>query len=324
MGQWGSYAPVIMSIHEQLQSIWTEKYRPTKLADMVLTESLRAFVEECGRKEGIPNVLFVGNPGTGKTTLAKILINETLDAQYLYINASEKNGIDEVRTSILTFAQTKSLDSKLKVIFLDEFDNFTEPGQRALRNVMEEYAGNTRFILTGNYLHRIIQPIQSRCQVFTDFTPSIREYAKRIVYILQHENIQFGNDQVNRIKEVIRYHYPDLRKIINYIQRNVINSKLSIQATINNEGLAQDILDKIVNKEGLMSIRKFVIESEQTFGNDYPKLLKDLFNAIYKSDWKEDKKRLALLQVSENLYRSALVMDQEINMFSCIVALSQI
>ena len=313
-----------MSINEQLKNIWVEAYRPAKLADMVLSESLRTFVEECKRKQEIPNLLFVGNAGTGKTTLAKVIINEVLDAQYLYINASEKNGIDEVRTSILTFAQTKSLDGKLKVIFLDEFDNFTEAGQRALRNVMEEYAGNTRFILTGNYLHRIIQPIQSRCQVFTDFTPPIKEYAKRVVYILQQENVQIESDQVERIKEVIRYHYPDLRRIINYIQRSVINNKLSIKDVINNEGFAQEILDKIKDKEDLMSIRKFVIESEQSFGNDYPKLLKDLFNAVYKSDWTENKKRLALLQVSESLYRSSLVMDQEINFFSCIIALSNL
>jgi DNA polymerase III delta prime subunit len=313
-----------MTINEQLMNIWTERYRPTKLADMVLSESLRAFVEECKRKDEIPNMLLVGNAGTGKTTLAKVIINEILDAQYLYINASEKNGIDEVRTSILSFAQTKSLDGKIKVIFLDEFDNFTDAGQRALRNVMEEYAGNTRFILTGNYLHRIIQPIQSRCQVFTDFTPPIREYAKRIIYILQQEKITISNDQVERIKEVIRYYYPDLRRIINYIQRSVINSKLVLQDVINNEGFAEDILGKINNKEDLMSIRKFVIESEQSFGNDYPKLMKDLFNTVYKSEMSEDKKRLALLQVSEYLYRSALVLDQEINFFSCLISLSQL
>jgi replication factor C small subunit len=313
-----------MTINDQLMNVWVEKYRPTKLVDMVLSDSLRAFVEECKRKEEIPNILLVGNPGTGKTTLAKVIINELLDAQYLYINASEKNGIDEVRTSILSFAQTKSLDGKIKVIFLDEFDNFTDAGQRALRNVMEEYAGNTRFILTGNYLHRIIQPIQSRCQVFTDFTPPIGEYAKRIKYILQQEKVTIEAGQVDRIKEVIRYYYPDLRRIINYIQRSVIENKLVIQDVINNEGFAQDIFNKIEDKEDLMSIRKFVIESEQSFGNDYPKLMKDLFNVVYKSSIKDDKKRLALLQVSEYLYRSALVMDQEINMFSCIISLSQL
>ena len=203
-------------------------------------------------------------------------------------------------------------------------DGFTDIGQRALRNVMEEYAGNTRFILTGNYLHRIIQPIQSRCQIFTDFTPPIGEYAKRIKYILQQEKVTIEAGQVDRIKEVIRYYYPDLRRIINYIQRSVINSKLVLQDVINNEGFAEDILGKINNKEDLMSIRKFVIESEMAFGNDYPKLMKDLFNTVYKSEMSEDKKRLALLQVSEYLYRSALVMDQEINMFSCIISLSQL
>jgi len=314
-----------MTINEQLMNVWVEKYRPSKLADMVLSEPLRAFVEECKRKGEIPNMLLVGNAGTGKTTLAKVIINEILDAQYLYINASEKNGIDEVRTSILTFAQTKSIDGKIKIIFLDEFDNFTDAGQRALRNVMEEYAGNTRFILTGNYLHRIIQPIQSRCQVFTDFTPPIGEYAKRIKYILGQENINVGKDQVERIKEVIRYYYPDLRRIINFIQKNIVNNTLNLQDTINNEGFAEDILNRIKDKEDLMSIRKFVIESEQSFGNDYPKLLKDLFNAVYKSTEKdENKKRLALLQVSEFLYRSALVMDQEINFFSCLISLSQL
>jgi len=173
-------------------------------------------------------------------------------------------------------------------------------------------------------IHRIIQPIQSRCQVFTDFTPPIGEYAKRISFILRQEKIQVGKEQIEKIKEVIRYHYPDLRRIINYIQRSVVDGVLSISSTINNEGFAQEILDKTVNKEDLMSVRKFVIESEQTFGNDYPKLMKDLFNAVYKSSISEDKKRLALLQVSEYLYRSALVMDQEINFFSCLIALASV
>jgi DNA polymerase III delta prime subunit len=311
------------SIQDQLKHIWVEKYRPSKLSDMVLTDHVRNFIEDCRTKGEIPNLLLVGNPGTGKTTLAKIIVTEILDAQYLYINASEKNGIDEVRTTILTFAQTKSLDGKIKVIFLDEFDNFTKAGQDALRNIMEEYAGNTRFILTGNYLHRITGPIQSRCQIFTDFTAPLGEYAKRIKYILQQEKVTFEAGQVERIKEVIRYFYPDLRRIIQYIQQHTISGVLSIQETITNEDFAGEVLKKVASGESIMEVRKFIIESEQVFGNDYPKLLKDTFNAYYKSGVSEDRKRIGLITIAEYLYRSSLVMDQEINYFSCIIALSQ-
>ena len=141
----------------------------------------------------------------------------------------------------------------------------------------------------------------------------IEPESKYIIIRILNNNNNINNTDVWLIHNMYDYWY---------IQRSVIDSTLNLQVTINNEGFAQDILEKLSSKDDLMSLRKFVIESEQVFGNDYPKLLKDLFNAVYKSTLPEDKKRLALLQVSESLYRSALVMDQEINFFSCLINLS--
>ena len=131
-------------------NLWIEKYRPKKLEDFCISDAstLKAFLGKCKNDNEIPNILLVGNPGIGKTTIAKIIVNELLDCDYLYINASDENGIDTIRSKVTNYARTKSLFD-IKVIILDECDGLTQDGQRALRNVMEEYSAITRFILTA-------------------------------------------------------------------------------------------------------------------------------------------------------------------------------
>ena len=158
-----------MTIND-FNSLWCEKYRPKKLEDFVITEKNLEIIESFKNKKQIPNLLFLGTPGIGKTTLAKIIVNSILQCQYLYINASDENGIDTIRTKVTGFAQTKSFDGNLKTIILDECDGLTMDGQRALRNTMEELSGFTRFILTANYRYKIIPALQSRCQSI-DLTP---------------------------------------------------------------------------------------------------------------------------------------------------------
>ena len=138
-------------------NLWIEKYRPKKLEDFCISDAstLKAFLGKCKKDNEIPNILLVGNPGIGKTTIAKIIVNELLDCDYLYINASDENGIDTIRSKVTNYARTKSLFD-IKVIILDECDGLTQDGQRALRNVMEEYSAITRFILTANYKHRFL------------------------------------------------------------------------------------------------------------------------------------------------------------------------
>jgi len=206
-------------------NLWVEKYRPKTLNDLVLSESNRKYFESI--TDEIPNLLFVGTPGLGKTTLARILVEDVLKCQYLYINASDENGIDTIRSKVVGFSQTRSLDGKVKIVILDESDGITLDGQRALRNTMEEYSNNTRFILTANYKHKIIPAIQSRTQFF-DLNPPFDDVVKRIVDIVKQQGIKIEDDQKANFVNVIKQNYPDIRKIINAIQKASIKGVFNI------------------------------------------------------------------------------------------------
>ena len=301
--------------------LWVEKYRPKSLDEIFLHKGIKEYFDTLESKESIPNLLFVGNPGIGKTTLAKIIVNDILKCQYIYINASDENGIDTIRSKVTSFAQTKSIDGKIKIIILDECDGLTQDGQRALRNTMEEYASISRFILTANYGYRVIEPIQSRCQTF-NLMFSYEDALERIDYILSGEGVDVSDAQKDLLKELVRANYPDLRKIINETQKNVINNTLNIREDASKEEFIANVF-KLTKTKHIIKARKYVIENEQSFNNDYPFLLKELFNHIEGSKIEFNKKRLYLLTVSEYLYRTSHVLDQEINFFSCLLALSQ-
>ena len=186
---------------------------------------------------------------------------------------------------------------------------------------MEEYASISRFILTANYGYRVIEPIQSRCQTF-NLMFSYEDALERIDYILSGEGVDVSDAQKDLLKELVRANYPDLRKIINETQKNVINNTLNIREDASKEEFIANVF-KLTKTKHIIKARKYVIENEQSFNNDYPFLLKELFNHIEGSKIEFNKKRLYLLTVSEYLYRTSHVLDQEINFFSCLLALSQ-
>ncbi len=297
------------------QNLFVEKYRPKKLKDVVLTSEEKLYFEALREKDEIPNLLFTGNPGTGKTTLSKIIATDILDCQYLYINASDENGIDTIRSKVIGFASTKSLDGKLKIVLFDECDALTLDSQKALRNVIEEYSHNTRFIFTCNYLFKIIPALQSRCQIF-NLTPPLNGVLNRVVEVLKNEGITVPDTEKQKLVELVRSGYPDLRRILNDIQKFSYTGTLIIKDT-QAKNVAEKVVQKILGKVTPHELRKFVIEREQEFSGDYHQLLKEMFEVLFK----ENTDANTLLVVSEGMYKDAIVTDKEINWFSTCLKL---
>jgi DNA polymerase III delta prime subunit len=302
-----------------IKGIWCERYRPQTLDDIILSERNRDIVR--GFKDEIPNLLFVGTPGTGKTTLARIIVNDILKCNYLYINASDESGIDTIRHKVTNFSQTKSFDGKVKVVILDECDGLTSQAQAALRNTMETFAKYTRFILTANYKHKIIPALQSRCQ-FLDIKPTLEDGVKRIYSILKQEGIEIDDAQKKKFVELVKANFPDLRKAINEIQKNCINGSLAITAINVDNSLLKAIYSAIEQKD-VISLRKYLIENENTFHGDYDTLMRDYLNYLYQQPMQDLKKKEMIAIIADHLYKSAFVLDKEINCFACWINLER-
>lgn len=298
--------------------LWVEKYRPTKLKDILLSEKTQAHFETLSGD--IPNMLFYGSPGTGKTTLAKIIVKDILKCQYLYINASDENGIDTIRNKVISFAQTRSMDGNKKVVILDEFCGTTGDAQRILRNVMEEYSESTRFILTTNYLNKIIEPIKSRCLLFK-LNPEENAVLVRCAEILIKEKIKIDETQKKLLPKFVKDRYPDLRRTINDLQKFSVTDKLQILEDDVSLSFADNLFRKLLDKEPVLNLRKTVIENEKVFNNDYQQLMKSIFDLIYSSSLSEIQKKMVLLDLGEHMYRDNFVLDHEINFYCCLISI---
>ena len=290
--------------------LWVERYRPQDLSTYVGNEHLKTKVERFLNDGNIPHLLLYGRAGGGKTTLAKIIVNNT-ECDYLYINASDERNIDLVRDKLKTFASSVGF-KPMKVVILDEADYLNvNSAQPALRNLMETFSAHCRFILTCNYVEKIIDPIQSRCQTYKIVPPSKKEVAVHAKTILEKENISFDLDD---LALVVTAGYPDLRKVINELQRMSINGKLTVDkdGMIHNEFKLQ-FLDAIRNGESIGTIRKMVADSNFT---EYTELYRLLYDEV--ESFGVDKMPEIIADISKGSYQDVLVVDKEINFIATV------
>ena len=300
--------------------LFVEKYRPKTIDDCILSVDIKNTLEKIV-KSGVPqNLLLSGPAGTGKTSVARSLCND-LDAENILINCSEDRNIDTLRVKIRNFASSVSLNGKVKVVILDEFDySNVNSIQPALRGAIEEFAENCRFILTCNYKNRIISPIHSRCTNIEFHIPSSEKpklaikIFDKIKYILNNENIPYDNDA---LAPLITKFFPDIRKMINEIQRYSVSGKIDVGILSNFEKIQINELIVAMKEKNFTEARKWIISN---LDNSPPELFRKIYDSVYEA---LDKNSIpeAILIIAEYQYKSSFVADQEINFVACVVEL---
>jgi len=296
-------------------TLFVEKYRPRTLEDYVCSseqkESFQKFIES----KDIPHLLLHGVAGTGKTSLAKIFAREVSGDNFLYINASDENGIDSIRELVVSFASSVS-ESGIKIVILDEADFLTPQAQSALRNVMETFSAGTRFILTCNYIDRIIDPLLSRMQQFHIEPLDTKDVMRLVVSICKKESIKFEKDSVISLVEKT---YPDIRRTLNGLQQYSLSGNLIIPTTLNGSSAVSHIVDMIENGDVFQMIRQELLNANI---RDYNILFKAVYDRVLSCD---ESTRFGkhsaevILIIAEAQYKDAFVVDHEINAMAMVI-----
>jgi len=291
-------------------TLLVEKYRSSNLDEYVGNENIKKTIAQYLDQNDIQNLIFYGTPGTGKTTLAKLIV-KNLNCEYLYINASDERGIDTIREKVSTFAGAASF-SPLKVVILDEADFLTIQAQASLRNVIETYSRSTRFIMTCNFVERIIDALQSRCQVLKIIPPSKAEVAAHIAGIMEKEGISFERED---LKTIVNQFYPDVRKCLNTIQLSTQDNKLVIDKSIlvSSNYMTSVLKELSKAKPNWREIRQIITNANV---QDFEELYRYLYdNASIYADGNEG---MVAIYINEYSYQSNFRIDKEINAMALI------
>jgi replication factor C small subunit len=290
-------------------SLLVEKYRPSTLENYVGNENIKKSIAKYLDQNDIQNLIFYGPAGTGKTTLAKIIV-KNLDCDHLYINASDERGIETIRDKVQGFASVASF-KPLKVVILDEADFLTIQAQASLRNIIETFSRTTRFIMTCNFVERIIDPLQSRCHVLKIVPPTKKDVARHLAWVLDQEKIRY---EMHDLVPLINQYYPDLRKCINTIQLSTMDNDLRLdQSILVSSNYIDKIINELSNKADFKTVRQIIADANV---DDFDELFKSLYDKA--SEYLPGKEGTATILINEHQYKANFRIDKEINTMSLI------
>jgi replication factor C small subunit len=291
--------------------LYVEKYRSKTLDEYVGNDTLKQVIAKYIEQNDIQNLIFYGPAGTGKTTLAKLLI-KNIECDFIYINASDERGIETIRDKVSGFASTMSF-KPLKVVILDEADFLTIQAQASLRNIIETFSKSTRFILTCNYIECIIDPLQSRCQTLKIVPPSKADVARHLCKVLSQENVNYDTDSVVNI---VKKQYPDVRKMLNICQMSSKKGELVVDSqTLVSSNYIDQIIELLPNNKSFKQIRQIIADSNV---DDFEALYKALYERIDEYTIRDAE---AIIIIEEYLYHANFRIDKEINVMACIAKL---
>jgi replication factor C small subunit len=292
-------------------TIWNEKFRSTSLDTFVAKDDLRVKLQKYIETNDIPHLLFSGQTGSGKTTLAKLLVSN-IKCNSLSINASDENGIDNIRDKVKSFASAASITGELKIVILDEADFLTPNAQAALRNIIETFSRNTRFILTCNYIERLIEPLQSRCTSFQLESPSKKYVSIHIATILKNEGIEYDK---NDIVKLVNQYYPDIRRIINSAQADSLSGTLVLSDTLSSNYI-EEIFNLLKNKknDAWKGIRQIIVDNDL---RDFQNLYSFLYEKYF------DNPEVVVI-IADYQYKQSFVADKEICFMACVAKILEV
>jgi replication factor C small subunit len=295
-------------------TLLVEKYRSKTLNEYVGNENVKLTISKYLEQNDIQNLIFYGPAGTGKTTLAKLIVNN-LNCDYLYINASDERGIETIRDKVQGFASVASF-KPLKIVILDEADFLTIQAQASLRSVIETFSRSTRFILTCNFIERIIDPLQSRCQVLKIIPPSMKEVAAHVADILDKEGIEWTKETLGPI---VKQYYPDIRKILGTAQLSTIDNTLKLDKSILiSNNYIEQVINELKTSKNWKNIRQIITDSNI---NDYDELFKALYE--YASTYAQGNEGMVSIILEEYQYHANFRIDKEINIMACVAKIIQ-
>lgn len=293
-------------------TLFTEKYRPDTLEGYIGNDDFKSSLQQWIDTNDVPHLLLCGGAGTGKTTAAKLIVNN-INCDYVYINCSDENGIDTIRDKVKSFASAASFKPQ-KVVIMDEADFLTINAQAALRNVIETFSLTTRFIFTCNYVERIIDPIQSRTIVFELTPPSMQDVAFKCVEILDLEGVTYTKADIVRI---VKQTYPDIRKTLNLLQSSIKNGDLQQSREVTNFNQTSDQIITLLkgqNIKNFTTIRQLVMDSNI---RDY----NELYRVLFERADEFTNSAIATLIIADYQYKSIMAPDKEITFCGCIAKL---